>query len=261
MVASNFPNRPFRLEENCPVRSQTAWNTGNSTLIHSELWINKNSYSPTWSGGGSNYSMYINSTLVGSSGNFGFDFRNSDSLLIHASDNWFGNNGEGNMYVQIDGYCNADVLGYTEVHSGYWAPRIAQPAAAPTPIGLTKITTNSMQYQFSGNDLRGGTLQRWEYQYADNASFTGAVTVTSSGTSIQGGLVPGKTYYFRSRAVTNAGPGAWSSVISAKTLAAVYVSNGTDWLPCEVYYSDGQTWKAVEVYYSNGTAWVSPLSL
>ncbi|AXH47314.1 hypothetical protein SEA_EDEN_19 [Microbacterium phage Eden] len=261
MVSSNFPNRPFRLEEYCPVGAQNAWNTGNNSRVDSRLYINKNSYSPTYSGSGSSYSMYINGALVGSNGNFGYDFRNSDSLLIHASDNWFGHDGEGNMYVTIDGYANVAIMGYTEVHSGYWAPRIAQPASAPTPLGLDEITTNSMRYRFSGNDLRGGSLIRWEYQWADNAAFTGGPIVTSNGTSTQAGLTPGKDYWFRSRAVTNAGNGAWSSAISAKTLAAVYHSNGTAWQPVEVYQSDGSNWLPVEVYYSNGTAWVSPLSL
>ncbi|UGL61833.1 minor tail protein [Microbacterium phage Franklin22] len=261
MVSSNFPNRPFRLEENCPIGAQNAWNTGNNSRVDSRLWINKNSYSPTYSGSGSSYTMNINGVQVGANGNFGYDFRNSDSLLIHASDNWFGHDGEGHMWVTIDGYANVAIMGYTEVHSGYSAPRIAQPAAAPTPIGLTNITTNSMQYQFSGNDLRGAAWVNWEFQYADNPSFTGATLVGSNGTSTVTGLTPGKTYYFRSRAQTNAGAGAWSSVISAKTLAAVYHSNGTAWQPVEVYVSNGTAWVAVEVYYSNGTAWVSPLSL
>ncbi|UKH48456.1 minor tail protein [Microbacterium phage Katzastrophic] len=262
MVSSNFPSRPFRLEEGVYVWGQNAWNTGNNTLLHSELWIRKNSYSPTWTSSGASYEMYVNGTRVGANGNFGFDFRNSDQLLIHSSDNWFGNDGEGHMYVTIDGYCNGAILGYTEVHSGFWAPRIAQPAAAPTPIGLDEITTNSMRYRFSGNDLRGAAWVNWEFQVSDNPSFTGwAPIYGSSGTSTVTGLTPGKTYYFRSRAQTNAGAGAWSGVISAKTLAAVYWSDGSSWRPVEVYWSNGSQWLPVEVLYSRSSAWVSPLSI
>ncbi|AYN56997.1 hypothetical protein PBI_ROLLINS_19 [Microbacterium phage Rollins] len=261
MVSSNFPNRPFRLEENCPVGAQNAWNTGNNSRVDSRLYINKNSYSPTYSGSGSSYQMYINGALVGSNGNFGYDFRNSDSLLIHASDNWFGHDGEGNMYVTIAGYANVAIMGYTEVHSGYWAPRIAQPASAPTGLGVDQATVNSLRYRFSGNDLRGGSLVRWEYQIAENAGMSVNASIrTGSGTEIVTGLTPGKTYYFRSRAVTNVGAGAWSSVQSGTTLAAVYASTGAAWVPVEVYYSNGTSWVAVEVLYSNGTAYVSPLS-
>ncbi|WIC89444.1 minor tail protein [Microbacterium phage BAjuniper] len=263
MVSSNFPNRPFRLEEYCPITSQTAWNTGNSSLVHSELWIRKNSYSPTYSGSGSSYQMYIKGALVGSNGNFGYDFRNSDQLLLHASDNWFGHDGEGNMHVAIDGYANVAIMGYTEVHSGYWAPRIAQPASAPTMVAVDQPTTNSLRVVFSGNDLRGGSLDHWEYQIAENSGMsTNASIHWSNGTSVHTGLTPGKEYFFRARAVTNVGAGSWSSVMSAKTLAAVYESNGVDtWRPVEVYESDGNSWRPVEVYYSNGTAYVSPLSI
>lgn len=263
MVSSNFPSRPFRLEEYCPVTAQNAWNTGNNSLVHSELWIRKNSYSPTYSGSGSSYQMYIKGALVGSNGNFGYDFRNSDQLLLHASDNWFGHDGEGNMHVEIDGYANVAIMGYTEVHSGYWATRIAQPASAPTGLGVDSATTNSLRYRFSGNDLRGGSLVRWEYQIAENSGMSVNASIrTGSGTEVVTGLIPGREYFFRSRAVTNVGAGSWSSVQSGKTLAAVYESDGASWRPVELYESDGSTWRpVVEALYSNGTAWVSPLSL
>jgi len=259
VVSSNFPNRPFRLEEGVYVWGQNAWWNGNNTLLHSELWIRKNSYSPTWQASGASYNMVVNGVSVGSNGNFGYDFRNSDQMLIHASDNWFGNDSEGHMYVTIAGYCNGGTLGYTEVHSGFWAPRIAQPAAAPTGFWPDEITATSMRYRFSGNDLRGGSLYGWEFQYADNPSFNNATLVGSNGTSTVTGLKPATTYYFRSRAQTSAGAGSWSGTTYAKTLSSVKVSSGAaPWLAPQVLYSNGNTWLSPEILVSVNGAWVVP---
>ncbi|QOP64255.1 minor tail protein [Microbacterium phage Quenya] len=274
MVSSNFPNRPFRLEEWVTIYGQNAWNNGNNALIHSELWIRKNSYSPSWSASGSSYQMFINSTLVGQNGNFGYDFRNSDQLLLHASDNWFGADAGGHMYVQIDGYANVVTLGYTEVHSGFWAPRIPRPPSPPNVYAVENITTTSMGFRYNRGDNNGAGIDYDHAQWATDSGFTqvvwddngddgsGPSGYTSPGGGLYGPvLVPGKTYYVRVRSHNSAGWGGWSNTGSAKTLAAVYVSDGAAWKSAEIYVSNGTQWRPVEVYYSKSGAWTVPASL
>lgn len=258
-TSSNFPNRPFRLEQRSSIYSQTAWNGGNSNLVHSELWIIKNSHSPSWAVSGNSASMYVNGALVGSTGNFGFDFRNSDQLLVLAQDNWFGADGAGNMGVNISGYANVQLLGNTEVHSSFGAARIPRPPSAPTPSGLTQITANSMQYQFNGNDNGGSGILEWQLEYSTNG-FASWTSQGSSGTSTVTGLPPATNIQFRSRGRNAYGWGAYSSVISATTLSSVRVSNGSSWLTPQVLVSNGSTWKSPTIYYSKAGAWLAPLS-
>ncbi|QDH92398.1 hypothetical protein SEA_CELAENA_19 [Microbacterium phage Celaena] len=278
MVSSNFPNRPFRLEEWVTIYGQNAWNTGNNSLVHSELWIRKNSYSPTWQASGASYEMYINGAKVGSA-SFGYDFRNSDQLLLHASDNWFGHDGAGNMWVSIDGYCNGGTLGYTEVHSGFWAPRIPRPPNAPGNLRLEggTLKTNSFGVRYDRGATNGAAITADIAEWALDAGFTQIVWTDGNGSPNTGPsgytnprgngdgpgplLIPGRTYYVRVKSdAYGVGWSGWSPTFSQKTLAAVYYSDGSSWKPVEIYYSDGSQWRPLEVFYSNGTAWVSPLS-
>ncbi|QUE26060.1 minor tail protein [Microbacterium phage SanaSana] len=267
MAASNFPNRPFRLEEGVYVYQQNSWNTGNNTLIHSELWIRKNSYSPTWSASGSSYEMWVCGVKVGANGNFGYDFRNSDQLLLHASNNWFTHDGNGNLWVSSDGYANVVAMGYTEVHGGISAPRIPRPPGAPNIYAVDAITTTSMGFKYTRGADNGAGIVQDHAQWATDSGFTDVVwdDMNPSGYTNAGGagvvLVPGKTYYVRVRSRNAAGWGGWSNTGSAKTLAAVYVSDGSQWLSAEVYVSNGTVWKPAEVFYSTGSAWAVPLSL
>jgi len=100
-------------------------------------------------------------------------------------------------------------------------PSLATLPPAPSPLDLTEITDTSMKYRFSGNGTGGGTFLRWEYQYSTDPNFaTGFVSdpITSTGTSVQGGLTKRTPYYFRSRCVNTYGPSPWSTVIGASTI-------------------------------------------
>lgn len=59
----------------------------------------------------------------------------------------------------------------------------------------------------------------FELQRATNAAFTtGVVTVGSTGTTVVSGLIPGTTYYFRSRGTNASGTGPWSGTRTVTTL-------------------------------------------
>lgn len=87
---------------------------------------------------------------------------------------------------------------------------------APVSVGVDEITATSARYRFSGTTDGGSGILEWQAQAATNAAFTSNVqTVGSNGTTTFTGLLPGNTYYFRSRGRNAVGWSGWSNTISA----------------------------------------------
>lgn len=262
MASSNFPNRPFRLEERVWVAAQNGWNSGNNTLVHSELWIIKNSASGVWANGGSSAQMNICGVAVGANGNFSYDFRNSDSLLVLAQDNWFQNDGNGNLYVQIDGYATVAQLGSTEVHSGFWANRITRPPGQTYLQYIYNITTTTADIIAIPPDDGGAAIDLYSLQAAEDSAFTvGLKSYVGGSSGTITGLKSGTPYWFRASAHNANGWVDGPSYGPYSTLAAIYVSNGSSWLPAQVLVSNGTAWKNAEALYSKAGVWTTPTSL
>ncbi len=107
---------------------------------------------------------------------------------------------------------------------------------APSPLGIDAVTPTSARYRFSSNGTGGSSIIEWQAQAATNSAFSANVqTATSGGTTTFTNLLPGNTYYFRSRGRNAVGWGAWSTVIStyvglpAPTLNT-WLQNGSDGL-------------------------------
>ncbi|NTW31488.1 MAG: T9SS type A sorting domain-containing protein [Bacteroidetes bacterium] len=81
---------------------------------------------------------------------------------------------------------------------------------------LVSPTDNTMDIPLTGTSLvwftvSGATL--YEYQYADNSSFTNHVTNTTTGlNSFTGNLLPNTTYYWKVRAGNGSGFSPWSAI-------------------------------------------------
>jgi hypothetical protein len=211
---ANFPNRPFRLR----IEVWYNWQSGRTASVHVEVWIDKLSYSPTYAGSGSSFEVYVDYVGLVQAWSGGYDFRNGNNFLIHASDRQVYTNIWGDCGAQV--YANYNILGYAQtsaVHNG----TDASVPGAPTNIGLDQITTTSMRYRFQGTTDGGSPITQWQYQAWGDPSFNGAGVAGSSGTTVLNNLTPGTTYYFRSRGVNEVGAGPWSGTISASTLPTV----------------------------------------
>lgn len=220
-----------------------------------------------------NWGSYSGSTQYGSANiggviyNFTFGIPESERYntrrLIAAGSTWHGHDGAGyRSGFPSSAYLDTDHSNILDGGSGdAWvdAPRIPILPDAPTPIGLDQITPTSMRYRFSGNADGGAAIQGWEMWWGTTPS-ADQFSEVSSGTSIVTNMKPGTTYYFKSRGRNVRGLGAFSSVISARTMSGAYVWTGSEWAGSEVLVrnSTNTDYVSGEVWYRNAanTAWV-----
>lgn len=257
MGSAPFPNRPFQLRDNTYVVRQEVPN--NRSLVGFEVWIDKLSYSPTYSNGGVAYARWGYDGVVRADVNPGaYDFRGTGPWQWLGGQVWVDHNPDGSRTIQVNVGAEFTTLGTTVYSYNLALPFIARnPPPAPTGLSLDQITTSSMRYRFQGNGDGGSAIIRWEFQYSRYADFRdNPALVTSGGTSTVSGLAAGTEYFFRSRGVNTIGAGAWSNVLSATTLSSAFISSGTQWLDADVLISDGSQWLPTDILISNGSSWL-----
>lgn len=152
------------------------------------------------------------------------------------------------------------VAAQNEAGYGAWSSTrtvttIGVPTAPGTPT-ISNIGPTGLDLSWAApSSAGGGTLSGYRVQYATNSAFTSGVVVeegdTTRARSISD-LTPGQTYWFRVAAQNQAGWGPYSGARSSRTLSGAYISDGIDWMPCELFISDGTTDQVGEVYVSDG---------
>jgi hypothetical protein len=218
-----FPNRPFLLR----IEVWYNWQSGTRASQHTEVWIDKQSYSPSYSGCCSSFEVWVDSVGLVQSWSGGYDFRNGNNFLIHASDREVNVNGNGDSGAQV--YANYDVLGYTQA-STWHDGTPPSPPNAPTMTSTSAVTTTSFSANYSRGSDNGNGIDYDHVQWSTNSGFTAVVwddtppngnpsgVSNPSGGSPPVALTPGTTYHVRARSHNVNGWSGWSNTISQATL-------------------------------------------
>lgn len=150
--------------------------------------------------------------------------------------------------------------GTAVINSGISAPRIPKKPGPMVSYGIDQITTTGARYRFQAPADNGGSAwTSFAVQRATLPDFSDAVQESSGGTTVWTDLVPGETYYVRSRGQTAAGfVTDWNAPDTFTTLAGVKVNDGDSFEPAGVYVSNGTAWVSDVPRVSTGTTWVVP---
>lgn len=126
-----------------------------------------------------------------------------------------------------------------------------------SPLVYTPATTVTATCNAVSGD--GVSIVRYEFQYADNANFTAAkLTATANGnirTVTVSDVTVGKTWYFRARAITSQGTGAWSSAVSVLVVCGPRILVNGVWRNTIAYVRDAGVWKVAVPYVRDDGTW------
>ena len=159
------------------------------------------------------------------------------------------------LYVRVQAH---NAVGWSSWSGSRTFTTATTTASAPGPVGFSNIGPTSANVAWTAPaDTGGAAVTAYELQRATDAGFTANVATAAypSSPGTLTGLLPGTTYYVRSRALNSAGPGAWSTTTTVTTLSGVWVGDGTTWRHAIVWVGDGTRWVLALVKVGAGTVW------
>lgn len=143
---------------------------------------------------------------------------------------------------------------------GAWSSAITQTTSSyqlAAPSVVVQAVTADLSWS---NPPTSDAPTRYDIQVAQDANFTASLQTISSTTWANSrtvtGLKPGTQHWFRVRAGTASGMGAYSPATSVKTLSGAKIRVNGAWVDAIAYARVGGVWKQVLVQKRVGGAWV-----
>jgi hypothetical protein len=145
-----------------------------------------------------------------------------------------------------------------------WSPFSKVKSFSTLPFQVAKPTLTDIQPQSATLNWvapTGGTATGYELQVATDTTFktlahsTRSATVWATSKAITG-LSPATTYYYRVRANTAHGWGAWSSAATTSTLSGAKVRVNGQWVDATGYIYSGGQWVVATVNKRVNGIWV-----
>lgn len=134
------------------------------------------------------------------------------------------------------------------------ATTLKVPDAPTTPL-LSSARMTSVDVAFSPNGNGGSTITGYEIGWSTSSSGNPTNTVAAKSPQVVNGLMPGTTYYFRTRAKSSIGWSPWSGAASVRTVAGAYVKVGNETKLAVPYVKVGGVWKIAEPWVRSVGVW------
>lgn len=178
-----------------------------------------------------------------------------------------GNLGAFNVQASINGSVHTSIGSGTVVMTEPAQPRIPK-RPSPPPFSIDQIDSNSFRVVVQASADNGGSpinnylIRVNTKAQADSAPYE---DFPGSGTQTIKNRQPGTRYYVtvyaRNGSADNNGYSSYQASKAVDTLAGVYVSDGSAWVPKGLNVSDGAAWASLVPEISTGTAWEDPINV
>lgn len=134
------------------------------------------------------------------------------------------------------------------------AKTLKVPDAPSTPL-LSSARMTSVDVAFSANGNGGSTITGYEIGWSPSSVGNPLNSVAAKSPQVVTGLIPGRVYYFRTRAKSAVGWSPWSGAASVRTIAGAYVKVGAEWKLAVPYVKVGGVWKIAEPWVKSVGTW------
>ncbi|GAA3947789.1 fibronectin type III domain-containing protein [Microbacterium soli] len=133
------------------------------------------------------------------------------------------------------------------------------PGKTPEP-SVSAVTASSVYLTWSAPSAGTAAISGYDVQWNTSASESGATTQSQGTTRSKSisGLTADTGYFFRVRAKSSAGTGAWSDWADARTLPGVRVGKGGQFVTGAASVGKAGQFPAAQVFVGKGGAFVSP---
>lgn len=156
----------------------------------------------------------------------------------------------------------ARVRAVNSVGNGSWSATEATTTSATVPDTqgtptVSAPTSNGFTVSFVAPNNGGSAITSYEQQVSLDNFATVAASFTGISPKVLTGLLPGKKYRARTRAVNGIGGASWSPASAEiQTLGGVKIWTGAAWGEGIVRVWDGAAWRVCIVRKWNGSSWV-----
>lgn len=197
--------------------------TANLSRFDWQVWLYRPAGWTSWTNSTCSWSASIGGNAYGGTFTVPSSTQNSN-LLVASGSTWIGHDAAGYR----PGFPSSSYLSvpHSSIGSGgsgdAWvdAPRIPKPPGPTTPLGIDMVTSSSLRYRFSGGDNGGSAITNWKIRWSLAADMSSPTQINAAtGTDTISGLPAGTEIFVQSGGDNARGPGPWSSIISAVTLA------------------------------------------
>jgi hypothetical protein len=126
---------------------------------------------------------------------------------------------------------------------------------APSAVVISDLTQKTLTASFTVNGDGGSAINGTEVWWSLTNTLPGTNSISGTSPRAITNLLPGRTYYFWSRAHNAVGWSGWSEVTVIKMIAGARVMSGGVWKDAVPYVRVSGTWKVARPWVKVAGTW------
>lgn len=222
----------------CRLEETSVDTANNRSLVAWMYQIEETTEWGSFSGAGANAYMFIDGAFHNQNPNFGYDFRNYNTLVLASASYWFTHGSDGKKTIAAEAHVGGSTtIGQATATCSLVLTNIARTPSAPGAPGVSGIGVNKFTLTWNAPAANGSAIDDYRIQFAANAAFTSGVSTPIEMNStlrsyVSDFNVPRSAQYARVQAHNAQGWGPYSAPTPLiQTHSGWYIGQGGVFVP------------------------------